>query len=207
VTSGDEKRVTTATLILVAYLLGSVSFAIVASRIFRLPDPRSYGSGNPGATNVLRTGRKGAAALTLFGDAGKGTLAVLIAAHFAGPDRLEWTMAAAGLAAVLGHVFPVFFRFEGGKGVSTAWGALLGLNLWLAAGTLATWVIIAAFFRFSSLAALISAAFAVFFALILYNPAHPFFFGVCAIAALLVWRHQQNIRNLLAGTESRLGKG
>jgi glycerol-3-phosphate acyltransferase PlsY len=199
--------VTTATLILVAYLLGSVSFAIVASRIFRLPDPRSYGSGNPGATNVLRTGRKSAAALTLVGDAVKGTLAVLIAARFAEPDLREWTTAAAALAAVLGHAFPVFFRFQGGKGVSTAGGALFGLNPWLGAGTLATWIIIAVFFRFSSLAALISAAFAVFFTLILYNPAHPFFFGVCAIALLLVWRHRQNIRNLLAGTESRLGKG
>ncbi len=195
---------TTATLILVAYLLGSISFAIVASRIFRLPDPRSYGSGNPGATNVLRTGRKGAAALTLFGDTAKGTLAVLIAAHFAGPDA-EWTIGAAAFAAVLGHVFPVFFRFQGGKGVATAFGALLGLSPWLAVGTLVTWIIIAAFFRLSSLAALISAVFAVFFALILYNPAHPFFFSVCAVALLLVWRHRQNIRNLLAGTEPRLG--
>ena len=195
---------TTATLILVAYLLGSVSFAIVASRIFRLPDPRSYGSGNPGATNVLRTGRKGAAALTLVGDAAKGTLAVLIAAYFAEPDRLEWTMGAAAFAAVLGHVFPVYFRFQGGKGVATAFGALLGLNPWLAAGTLATWIIMVAFFRFSSLAALISAAFAAFFTLVLYHSAHPFFFAVCATALLLVWRHRQNIRNLLAGTESRL---
>jgi glycerol-3-phosphate acyltransferase PlsY len=198
--------VTTATLIVVAYLLGSISFAIVASRLFRLPDPRSYGSGNAGATNVLRTGRKSAAALTLVGDALKGTLAVLLAAWFAESDRVEWIMGGAALAAVLGHVFPVFFRFQGGKGVATAFGALLGLNVWLALGTLATWIIIAAFFRFSSLAALISSVFAVFFALILYNPAHPFFYAVCAIALLLVWRHRQNIRNLLAGTESRLGE-
>jgi glycerol-3-phosphate acyltransferase PlsY len=198
--------VTTATLIVVAYLLGSVSFAIVASGLFRLPDPRSYGSGNPGATNVLRTGRKSAAALTLLGDALKGTLAVLVAAYFAEPERVEWTVAAAALAAVLGHMFPVFFRFRGGKGVSTAFGVLLGLNLWLAVGTLATWLIIAAFFRYSSLAALVSAFFAAFFAFILYNPAHPFFFAVCAIALLLIGRHQQNIRNLLAGTESRLGR-
>jgi glycerol-3-phosphate acyltransferase PlsY len=199
--------VTTATLIVVAYLLGSVSFAIVASRLFRLPDPRSYGSGNPGATNVLRTGRKSAAVLTLAGDALKGTLAVLLAAWFAEPDHVEWTMGGAALAAVLGHVFPVFFRFQGGKGVATAFGAVLGLNVWLAVGTLVTWIIIAAFFRFSSLAALISAVFAVFFALILYNPAHPFFYAVCAIALLLIWRHRQNIRNLLAGTEGRLGGG
>jgi acyl phosphate:glycerol-3-phosphate acyltransferase len=204
--SSEGKRVTTATLILVAYLLGSISFAIVASRLFGLPDPRSYGSGNPGATNVLRTGRKTAAALTLLGDALKGTLAVFIAAHFAEPDHLEWTVAGAALAAVVGHMFPVFFRFDGGKGVSTSFGVLLGLNLWLAAGTLATWLIIAAFFRYSSLAALVSASFAAFFALILYNATHPFFFAVCAVAVLLIWRHQQNIRNLLAGTEGRLGR-
>jgi glycerol-3-phosphate acyltransferase PlsY len=198
--------VTAATLIVVAYLLGSISFAIVASRLFGLPDPRSYGSGNPGATNVLRTGRRSAAGVTVAGDALKGTLAVLVAAWFAEPDAVEWTMGGAALAAVLGHVFPVFFRFQGGKGVATAFGALLGLNVWLAFGTLATWIIIAAFFRFSSLAALISAAFAVFFVLILYNPAHPFFYAVCAIALLLVWRHRQNIRNLLAGTETRLGR-
>jgi acyl phosphate:glycerol-3-phosphate acyltransferase len=198
--------VTTATLILFAYLLGSVSFAIVSSRVFRLPDPRSYGSGNPGATNVLRTGRKGAAALTLFGDALKGTFAVVIAAQFADPDRVASTMAAAALAAVVGHMFPVFFRFQGGKGVATAFGVLLGLNLWLAAGTLATWIIIAAFFRYSSFAALVAAVFAAFFTLILYNATHPFFYAVCAIALLLIWRHRQNIRNLLAGTENRLGR-
>ena len=169
---------TTATLILVAYLLGSISFAIVASRIFSLPDPRSYGSGNPGATNVLRTGRKAAAALTLLGDAAKGTVAVLIASHFSEPGHAQWAVGAAAFAAVLGHVFPVFLRFQGGKGVATALGVLLGLNPWLAAGTLATWVIIAVFFRFSSLAALISCVFAPFFTLILYNAAHPFFFAV-----------------------------
>lgn len=197
---------TTATLILVAYLLGSISFAIVASRLFGLPDPRSYGSRNPGATNVLRTGRKAAAVLTVIGDAGKGTVAVVIAAHFAEPGRVEVTMAAAAVAAVLGHMFPVFFRLQGGKGVSTALGVLIGLNSWLAAGTAVTWIIIAFFFRFSSLAALIAAAFAVFFALILYNPAHPYFIATCTVAALLVWRHRSNIRNLVAGTESRLGE-
>ena len=197
---------TTATLILVAYLLGSISFAIVASRLFGLPDPRSYGSGNPGATNVLRTGRKAAAVLTVIGDAGKGTVAVVIAAHFAEPGRVEVTVAAAAVAAVLGHMFPVFFRLQGGKGVSTALGVLIGLNSWLAVGTAVTWIIIAFFFRFSSLAALIAAAFAVFFALILYNPAHPYFIATCTVAALLVWRHRSNIRNLVAGTESRLGE-
>jgi glycerol-3-phosphate acyltransferase PlsY len=197
--------VLTATLILLAYVLGSISFAIVASRLFGLPDPRSYGSGNPGATNVLRTGRKAAAALTLVGDAAKGTLAVVIALRFASPESAQLAGAGAAVAAVLGHVFPVFFRFQGGKGVATAAGVLLGLNAYVAAGTVATWIIMAVFFRFSSLAALVSALFAVFFTLILFNPAHPYFFAVCAIALLLVWRHQSNIRNLLAGTESRLG--
>ncbi|MGZ8154148.1 MAG: glycerol-3-phosphate 1-O-acyltransferase PlsY [Burkholderiales bacterium] len=195
----------TATLVLIAYLLGSISFAILSSRLFGLPDPRSYGSGNPGATNVLRTGRKGAAVLTLIGDAAKGTVAVVIAARFAEIDRVELTMAAAAFAAVLGHVFPVFYKFKGGKGVATAFGVMLGLNAWLAAGTLATWIVIATFFRISSLAALISAAFAAFFALILYNPAHPYFVAVCLVSALLVWRHRSNIRSLMAGTESRLG--
>lgn len=195
----------TVTVILVAYFLGSIPFAIVASRVFGLPDPRSYGSGNPGATNVLRTGKRAAAALTLLGDAAKGTLAVVIAAHFAQPDLVQMTMALAAVAAVLGHVFPVFLKFRGGKGVSTALGVLLGLNVWLALGTAATWIIIAVFFRISSLAALVSAVFAVFFTLILYNPAHPYFAAVAFVALLLVWRHRSNIRNLVAGTESRLG--
>jgi glycerol-3-phosphate acyltransferase PlsY len=116
-------------------------------------------------------------------------------------------MSAAAFAVVLGHVFPVFFRFQGGKGVSTALGVLIGLDVYVAAGTAATWIIMAVFFRISSLSALVAAAFAPFFTLILYHAAHPFFLGVCAVSALLVWRHKSNIRNLLAGTESRLGSG
>jgi len=197
---------TAAILALVAYLIGSISFAIVVSRAFSLPDPRSYGSNNPGATNVLRTGRKPAAALTLLGDGGKGWLAVFIAQRCADPGAVEATMAAAAFAAVLGHVFPVFFRFQGGKGVSTALGVLIGLDAYVAAGTAATWIIMAVFFHISSLAALVSALFAPFFTLLLYNAAHPFFMSVCAIAALLFWRHKTNIRNLLAGTEGRLGR-
>ena len=191
---------------LVGYLIGSISFAVIVSRAFALPDPRTYGSGNPGATNVLRTGRKAAAALTLLGDGAKGWLAVFLAQGFAEPETSALAMASAAVAVVLGHMYPVFHRFQGGKGVATALGVLLGLNIYLALGSAATWIVIAAFFRLSSLAALVSALFAPFFTLILFNAHHPYFWGVLAIAALLVWRHKSNIRNLVAGTESRIGR-
>src|SRR5512139_955042 len=129
---------TTLLFIAVAYLIGSLSFAVIVSRAMRLPDPRQYGSGNPGATNVLRTGRKAAAGLTLLGDSIKGWLAVYVAQHFAAQDMLEMTMAAAAVAVVIGHMYPVFFRFQGGKGVSTALGVLAALNYYLAAGAAAT---------------------------------------------------------------------
>jgi glycerol-3-phosphate acyltransferase PlsY len=189
----------------VAYLIGSLSFAVIASRAFALPDPRSYGSRNPGATNVLRTGKKAAAVLTLIGDSAKGWLAVVIAAYFAEPGLTEVTMAASGVAALLGHIFPVFFRFEGGKGVSTALGVLIALNLYVAAAAIASWLIVFVFFRISSLSALVAALCAPFITLILYNAAHPFFIGIAVISALLVWRHAPNIRNLLQGTEDRIG--
>ena len=198
---------TTAVILTVtAYLIGSISFAVLVSRAFGLADPRSYGSHNPGATNVLRTGKKTAALITLLGDGGKGWLAVFVAGQFAEAGALESTKAAAAVAVVVGHVFPVFFRFEGGKGVSTALGVLLSLNLYLAAGAAATWLIMAAFFRISSLSALVAALFALFFALILYNATHPYFIAVAMISALLIWRHRSNIRNLFAGTEGRLGR-
>ena len=189
-----------------AYLIGSVSFAVVVSRAFDLPDPRSYGSRNPGATNVLRTGRKPAALLTLIGDGAKGWFAVFLAAQLADGHLVALTMAVAALAVVVGHMYPVFFRFQGGKGVATALGALLALNLYLALGAAATWIVIAVFFRISSLSALVSALFAPFFTLILYNAGHPYFVAVCAMSALLVWRHRGNIRNLLSGREERLGE-
>jgi len=198
---------TSVVLTAVAYLIGSVSFAVIVSRAFGLPDPRSYGSHNPGATNVLRTGRKAPALLTLLGDGTKGWLAVVFAARYAQPETVELTAAAAGIAVVLGHMYPVFFRFEGGKGVSTALGVLIALNLYLAAGTAATWVIMAVFFRISSLSALVSALFAPFFALILYNVAHPYVIAVAIVSGLLIWRHRSNIRKLLTGNESRLGRG
>ena len=196
---------TAVVLTLVAYLVGSIAFAVIVSRAFGLPDPRSYGSHNPGATNVLRTGRKAAALVTLLGDGAKGSLAVMIARHFAEADVAELTIAASAVGVVVGHMYPVFFRFRGGKGVATALGALVGLNLILAAGAAATWLIIAVFFRISSLAALVAALFAPFFTLILYNPGHAYFIGVTTISLLLIWRHRANIRNLLAGTEDRVG--
>jgi glycerol-3-phosphate acyltransferase PlsY len=192
--------------ILAAYLIGSLSFAVLVSRAYGLPDPRSYGSGNPGATNVLRTGRKQAAVLTLIGDAGKGWVAVSLA-QWLGPRYGIGSIMLAGvaLAAFIGHVWPVFFRFQGGKGVATAAGILLAVNVWLGLGTLATWVTIALIFRISSLAAIVAAVFAPIW--------YVWLFGIDAMAAtvlvialVLLWRHEANIRRLIAGTEGRLGK-
>jgi len=190
---------------LAAYLVGSLSFAVIVSRALRLPDPHTYGSGNPGATNVLRTGSKLAAFLTLVGDAGKGWLAVAIALIW-GP---RWGLDAGGvawvaLAAFLGHLYPVYYRFRGGKGVATAAGILLALNGWLGLATLLTWLIIAVFFRYSSLAAVVSAVFAPCYAFFLFG-LQPITAAVLAIALLLLWRHRGNIRRLLAGTETRIG--
>ncbi|HUF81143.1 MAG TPA: glycerol-3-phosphate 1-O-acyltransferase PlsY [Burkholderiales bacterium] len=196
-----------AAVILVAYLIGSVSFAVLVSRAFALPDPHTYGSGNPGATNVLRTGRKAAAALTLIGDTFKGWFAVALTQQHVTGDPAA--VAVAALAVTLGHMYPVFHRFRGGKGVSTALGILLALSLPLAAGTAATWLIIAFFFRISSLAALIAAVFAAFFSFFLYGMNRleiETVIAVTVLSLLLVWRHRQNIRKLLAGTEEKLGR-
>jgi glycerol-3-phosphate acyltransferase PlsY len=191
----------TALIALAAYLLGSISFAIVTSRILRLPDPRSYGSKNPGATNVLRTGSRAAAVLTLAGDAAKGWAAVWLVQLYA-PQAAPY----AALAVFLGHLFPVFHAFKGGKGVATAAGVLFGIDWRLGLGTLATWLIIAFFLRYSSLAALVAAAFAPFFTALLFGLGS-YFAAVLAMSALLVWRHKQNIERLIAGTETRIGGG
>jgi acyl phosphate:glycerol-3-phosphate acyltransferase len=189
--------------IVLGYLLGSISFATIVSRAMGLPDPRTFGSRNPGATNVLRTGHKAAAVLTLLGDGAKGWLAVFLTEQVFATEVLPaYKMSAVALAVVLGHMYPVFHKFRGGKGVSTALGVLLAFNPWLAAGTAATWLIIAFFFRISSLAALVAAAFAPFFCFLLYG-IHPYTLCVGVIALLLIWRHKTNIKNLLAGTERR----
>ena len=187
----------TALVIVAAYCLGSVSFAVAVSKLMRLPDPRSYGSKNPGATNVLRSGSKMAALLTLIGDSAKGGVAVWLASYFT--DEL----AAVGLAAFLGHLYPVFHRFQGGKGVATAAGVLIALDWRIGLGTIATWIIIAFALRYSSLAALVAALFAPLATAFLLELKSAFF--VAVISAFLVWRHRGNIARLIAGTEPRIG--
>jgi glycerol-3-phosphate acyltransferase PlsY len=184
--------------IVAAYLLGSISFAIVVSKLLRLPDPRSYGSGNPGATNVLRSGSKAAALLTLAGDSLKGFVAVVLALVFL-PESAPY----AGLAAYLGHLYPVFHRFQGGKGVATAAGVLFALDAWLGLASLATFAVIVVFFRYVSLGSILAAVFAIFFSWFLKLD-EVTIGAVTVMALLLIWRHRQNIRRLAAGTESRL---
>jgi len=190
----------------VAYLIGSVPFAVVFSRLFGLADPRSYGSGNPGATNVLRSGNKLAALLTLVFDALKGFVPTALVQYYAFDLGFEDTaIAFVGVAAFLGHLFPVFLRFQGGKGVATAAGVLLAYEPWLGVATLLVWVVVAAIFRYSSLASLVAAAFAPFFTLMFFDRP-PVALGVCVMSLLLVWRHWQNIVKLLRGKESRIGE-
>ncbi|MFG6465726.1 glycerol-3-phosphate 1-O-acyltransferase PlsY [Roseateles sp. BYS87W] len=190
----------------VGYLIGSLSFAVIVSRAMGLSDPRSYGSGNPGATNVLRSGNKAAAILTLVFDALKGYLPVMAVLQWGAPHGLgEGTAALVGLGAFLGHLWPVFFKFEGGKGVATAAGVIFGLNPLLGVATLATWLIIAWFSRYSSLAAIVSAAFAPMYQLLIWE-AGPTAVALIIMGLLLVWRHAANIKKLLAGTESKLGQ-
>ena len=189
----------------IAYLIGSVSFAVVVSRAFGLSDPRTYGSKNPGATNVLRSGSKVAAVLTLLGDALKGWVAVVLAQTYAVHFGVgEGGIALAAIASFLGHLYPVFFRFQGGKGVATALGILIALDVWLGVATLATWLIIAFFFRYSSLAALVSAVFAPFYYAMFWSM-DVTTLAIGAMSLMLVWRHRGNVEKLLAGTESRLG--
>jgi len=192
--------------VVAAYLLGSVSFAVLMSKAFGLADPRTYGSGNPGATNVLRSGRKAAAVLTLLGDAAKGWLAVFAAMRFAPHDAQGvWLVALVALAVFLGHLFPVFLRFKGGKGVATALGVLLALNVWVGLGALATWLVIALVFRLSSLSALVAATGAPVYAMVLGLPSE-WVLASAVMSLLLFWRHKSNIRNLLTGKETRIGK-
>ncbi|GAC1407914.1 MAG: glycerol-3-phosphate 1-O-acyltransferase PlsY [Burkholderiaceae bacterium] len=188
-----------------AYLIGSISFAVVVSRVMGLADPRTYGSGNPGATNVLRSGSKPAAILTLLGDGAKGWLAVWLAQYYAPRFGIsDVGVALVAVAVFVGHLWPLFFRFIGGKGVATALGVVLAVNGWLGLATLLTWVVIAYAFRYSSLAALVTALFAPFY--------YCFLFGIDAMlgaitvmSCLLIWRHAGNISKLIAGKEGRIG--
>jgi len=190
--------------VLAAYLIGSISFAVVVSWIFGLPDPHNYGSGNPGATNVLRTGKKAAAVLTLIGDAAKGAVALWVAQQFAPRFGVgEPALAAVALAAFLGHLFPLYFRFRGGKGVATAAGILLAMDWHIALALLVVWVLVAVVSRYSSLAAIVAAALSPLAAFHFLGWG-PMTWAVLMIAVLLVWRHRGNIERLLAGNESRI---
>jgi glycerol-3-phosphate acyltransferase PlsY len=196
----------TAVAIVLAYLIGSVSFAVVVSRLLGLADPRTYGSKNPGATNVLRSGSRAAAALTLAGDAAKGWLAVWLVLRY-GPQLGigEFGVAAVAVAVFVGHLFPLFFRFKGGKGVATAAGVVVALNPWLALATGASWLIIAVFFRYASLASIVAAVFAAFYSAFGWG-FDANFVALVVIAALIVYRHRANIINLIAGKERRIGQ-
>jgi glycerol-3-phosphate acyltransferase PlsY len=194
--------------VVAAYLIGSLSFAVIVSRMMGLQDPRTYGSQNPGATNVLRSGSKAAAVLTLLLDAIKGWLPVFGVQRLPGMD-LDAVVAACALAAFAGHVWPVFFRFKGGKGVATAAGVLFGLEPWLGLATMATWLIVAYFSRYSSLAAVAAAVFAPAFYLlgakVVWSGAPVIALSVGAMSAVLLYRHKDNIARLMAGKESRIG--
>ena len=192
--------------LLAAYLVGSLSFAVMTSRLMGLADPRSYGSGNPGATNVLRSGSKPAALITLAMDALKGYLPVLWVLVY-GPrwGLSETTAAFVGLAAFMGHLYPVFFRFKGGKGVATAAGVLMALNPGLSLATLLSFAIVLAFSRYISLAAIVAAAFAPFYQALIWG-VEPALLAIALMSLLLVWRHEANLRRLIAGTESKLGQ-
>ena len=196
--------------VIAAYLLGSLAFAVIVSRVMGLSDPRTFGSKNPGATNVLRSGSKAAAIVTLLFDALKGFVPVMLVRHFGQPYGLEdGTVAMVGLAAFLGHLYPVFFRFQGGKGVATFIGVVFGIHWLLGVATGLTWLIIAFFFRYSSLASLIAAVFAPVYYLLGHRlqwyAETPVAVALFAMALLLAWRHRANIQRLMAGTESRLG--
>ncbi|MBK9441350.1 MAG: glycerol-3-phosphate 1-O-acyltransferase PlsY [Comamonadaceae bacterium] len=196
---------------LAAYLVGSLSFAVIVSRVMGLNDPRTFGSKNPGATNVLRSGSKAAAIITLLLDAAKGWLPVMLVRWYGKPHGLDdGTVAMVGLAAFLGHLYPVFFNFFGGKGVATALGVLLGLNAWLGLATLLIWLATAALFRYSSLASIVAALLApMVYALgggEVWFVSKSIALGVVVMSLLLLYRHAENINRLIKGTESKLGK-
>lgn len=193
-----------------AYLIGSLSFAVIVSSVMGLNDPRTYGSGNPGATNVLRSGSKAAAALTLLLDAVKGLIPVLLVKYCGADYGLhEGTLALVAIAAFVGHLFPVFFKFKGGKGVATALGVLLGISGWLGLFVLLTWLAVAFTTRYSSLSALVAAVLApvyyVLFGSSLWVYDKSVLVAVIAMSALLLWRHAENISRLLKGQESKIG--
>ena len=194
--------------VVASYLIGSLSFAVIVSRMMGLQDPRTYGSQNPGATNVLRSGSKAAAVLTLLLDAVKGWLPVFVVQRLPGMEH-DAVVAACALAAFAGHVWPVFFRFKGGKGVATAAGVLFGVDPWLGLGTMATWLIVAYFSRYSSLAAVAAALFAPAFYLlgakVVWSGAPVIVLAIGAMSAVLLYRHKDNIARLIAGKESRIG--
>jgi glycerol-3-phosphate acyltransferase PlsY len=197
--------------VLAAYLVGSLSFAVIVSRAMGLNDPRTFGSKNPGATNVLRSGSKAAAIVTLFLDAFKGWLPVMLVKWYGAPHGLgDGTMAMVGLAAFLGHLFPVFFRFEGGKGVATALGVLLATSWILGLATGITWLLIAYFFRYSSFASLVSSVFAPVYCIfgdgVVWAMDKSVVLSTSVMSLLLIWRHAENIGRLAKGTESKLGK-
>jgi len=196
-------------LIPIAYLIGSISFAVMVSKSMGLPDPYTYGSGNPGATNVLRTGNKKAAVLTLIGDGAKGFIAVLLARLILGDASLtqtlnSWVLCGVVLAVFLGHLFPIFHGFRVGKGVATACGILFGINGILGLATLSTWIIVAFFTRYSSLAAICAAIFAPVYCVFLFGVG-PMGLTLTVVCVLLLWRHRNNIVKLLDGSETRIG--
>jgi len=196
-------------LIPIAYVIGSISFAVIVSKSMGLPDPYTYGSGNPGATNVLRTGNKKAAVLTLIGDGAKGFIAVLLARLLLGDASLTQTLnsrvlCGVVLAVFLGHLFPIFHGFRGGKGVATACGILFGINWVLGLATLSTWLIVAFFTRYSSLAAICAAIFGPVYCVFLFGVG-PMGLTLTAVCVLLLWRHRNNIVKLLDGSETRIG--